>query len=206
LAVSAARKASKGGGKKGRGKVPAPDPRQRLLPLPGILPDEELRMIQFRKPARMTAAPDADDPRTLQDPHLAKAFAADFPVYRGGRGGADKEASTRRCGASWGLEFEGDEPTTGRAYSIVFEPEPEHLKRLYRPGAAHDRASVEKEALRLRTVVRLPLKQYVLEDGDLVSVYEFSLKGLRWELRWRQDPEGTVEDRGEKMPGEDEEL
>lgn len=175
-----------------RRKNDRPDPRQGLLPMPGILKVEDESKVHFREPVKVE--PTADDPRTMS-PYVKRALEADIPVYCGK---IRPNESTRRCGAEWGLDFDGDLPL-GRAYEIVFDPCPEHLTRLFQKGVMHDRASAEKEAERLRSLIRLPLKQFLLEDGEWVTVHEFNVQTLRWVLRWRQGPDGTVEDLGEAL-------
>lgn len=70
-------------------------------------------------------------------------------------------------------------------YEVYFEPETPILKKL-RVKLETTRGRAEKEAARLRGMVHRPGKQYIVEDGDLVSVHVFDLRTMRWQLHYRR--------------------
>lgn len=169
-----------------RRKRHPPDPHQRLLPLARIL-DEEPGKVEFRQVQNVPRL-DEDDPRSTAGVDWDKVA-----VYRGPDPWAKEPRSSRRAGAQWGLEFHGD-PIPLARYTIHFHPDQLHFERL-KVQITGERADAEQEAERLRKILRLPVQQYLLQDGDLVAVWEFLKTDLRWHLRWRKNPDGTVDDR-----------
>jgi len=166
-----------------------PDPRQRLLPHVRVF-DEEPGKIAFRQ-AHHAPRADADDPRSTTNIDWGKVA-----VYRGPNPWAQEPRSFRRAGAEWGFEFHGDPEPIAR-YAIHFHPDQPHFERL-RVQITGARADAEREAERIRKILRLPVQQYLLEDDDLIAVWEFLTEDLRWHLRWRKNPDGTVDDLSHK--------
>ena len=80
-----------------------------------------------------------------------------------------------------------------RHYAYNFEPEEPHLLR-WNGKFIGTRARAEREALKARTILRKPLTQYLYEDGLLIEVHVFDKNTLKWHLRWRRAPDGTVID------------
>jgi len=89
-----------------------------------------------------------------------------------------------------------------RTYEITFDPSSpllDHWKRKF----TGTREKAEKEAAKFRSIVRRPLKQYVLEDGCLILVYIFDVRKMDWHLRWRLTSDNKPEDipmEGEEDP------
>jgi hypothetical protein len=76
-------------------------------------------------------------------------------------------------------------------YEISFDPETPALRKL-RVSFSSTRARADKQAARLREMVRRPGRQYMTEDGDLVSVFVFRTSTMRWMLHYRR-VDGDIE-------------